>query len=92
MAHHCLAYAPGIEEYLRRPYKHMDLRTDLKYKLFMQMHARLSKRRSAHTHRVSSTHCPVVSAEAGEEDRLGSGTAWLADLGLYLFHGCFSSL
>ncbi len=51
----CPAYTPAVRKLLRRPYKQKTLRADLKHKLLMCIHARLSKRLGAHTHGVPST-------------------------------------
>ena len=51
----CPAYKPGLKKVLKPAYKKAVLKAGLKYKLLMYVHAKMSKRLGAATHRVPST-------------------------------------
>ena len=51
----CPAYEPGLKKVLKPAYKKAVLKAGLKYKLLMYVHAKMSKRLGAATHRVPST-------------------------------------
>ena len=51
----CPAYKTGLRQLLKKSYRASPLRAKVKYNLLMHVHAMMSKKLGAATHRVSST-------------------------------------